>query len=65
MSDRAARQLQASLNSGAVTTEGIGRDSDSYGRKLRIVLVDGTSVGDTLVDEGLARWYGSGRRSWC
>ena len=43
----------------------VGRDADRYGRKLRIVAVDGASVGETLVAEGLARWYGSGRRSWC
>ena len=33
--------------------------------KLRIVLVNGESVGDTLVSEGLARYYGNGRRPWC
>ena len=59
------RRLHELVNSGAVSLEGIGRDSDSYGRKLRLVLVDGTSVGDTLVEEGLARWYKGGRRSWC
>ena len=40
-------------------------DEDRYGRKLRIVMVDGESVGDTLVGEGLARWYEGGRRPWC
>jgi len=43
----------------------IDRDEDRYGRKLRIVFVNGTSVGNTLVGEGLARWYGSGRQPWC
>ena len=38
---------------------------DRYGRKLRIVEVNGVSVGDTLVREGLARWYEGGRRPWC
>lgn len=56
------RQL---LNTGAVSLAPIDRDVDKYGRKLRIVLVDGTSVGDRLVDEGLARWYAGGRRAWC
>lgn len=65
LGDRATRRLHELVNSGAVTLQGIGRNSDSYGRKLRVVLVDGTSVGDTLVDEGLARWYEGGRRSWC
>ena len=39
--------------------------ADGYGRKLRIVNVNGTSVGATLVSEGLARWYAGGRKGWC
>ena len=53
------------VNGGAVTLASIARDTDRYGRKLRIVAVGGTSVGETLVGEGLARWYAGGRRSWC
>lgn len=63
--DRATRRLQQLLNSGAVTLETIGRDRDRYGRLLRIVDVDGASVGDTLVHEGLARWYEGRRKPWC
>jgi endonuclease YncB( thermonuclease family) len=48
-----------------VTLAPIDRDEDGYGRKLRIVKVDGESVGETLVDDGLARWYRGGRRPWC
>lgn len=65
LGDRATRRLHALVNSGAVTLGGIGRDSDRYGRKLRIVAVEGVSVGDTLVGEGLARPYAGGRRPWC
>ena len=65
LGDRASQRLRDLLNGGAVTLQSINRDQDRYGRKLRIVSVDGTSVGDTLVGEGLARWYGSGRRRWC
>lgn len=65
LGDRATRRLHELVNSGTLTLEGIGRDEDSYGRKLRVVLVNGTNVGDTLVNEGLARWYEGGRRSWC
>jgi endonuclease YncB( thermonuclease family) len=65
LGDRATQRLRKLLNDGSVTLQSIDRDEDRYGRKLRIVLVNGTSVGDTLVGEGLARWYGSGRRSWC
>jgi endonuclease YncB( thermonuclease family) len=54
------------VNGGAVSLRPVGdRDADSYGRKLRLVLVDGRSVGDTLVGEGLARFYGGGKRPWC
>jgi micrococcal nuclease len=63
--EAAAARLQALVNSGPVTLDPIDRDEDRYGRKLRIVKVAGTSVGDTLVSEGLARWYEGGRRSWC
>lgn len=65
LGDQAARRLHDLLESGAVTLQSIDRDEDVYGRKLRIVLVNGTSVGDTLVSEGLARYYGHGRRPWC
>ncbi|WP_394357150.1 hypothetical protein [Sphingopyxis indica] len=41
------------------------RDSDRYGRKLRIVVRGGTSVGSVLVAEGLARPWEGRRRPWC
>lgn len=62
---QASRRLQDLLNSGTVQMASIDRDTDRYGRKLRIVEVNGTGVGETLVGEGLARWYAGGRRSWC
>ena len=62
---QATQRLHALVNSGAVTMESIGRDTDRFGRKLRVVLVDGSSVGSTLVGEGLARWYEGGKRPWC
>ena len=63
---RATLRLQQLLDAGAVSLEPIDRDHGSAsGRKLRIVLVNGKSVGDTLVNEGLARWYAGGRRPWC
>jgi endonuclease YncB( thermonuclease family) len=33
------------------------RDEDKYGRKLRTVTRAGHSLGDTLIDEGLARHW--------
>ena len=65
LGERATRRLHALVNGGAVTLTSIVRDRDRYGRKLRIVAVGGASVGETLVGEGLARWYAGGRRSWC
>lgn len=65
LGDRATRRLQQLLNGGAVSLEPIDRDEDRYGRKLRIVRVDGRSVGEALVGEGLARRYAGGRQPWC
>ena len=65
LGDKATRRLHDLMESGPITLQPIDRDEDSYGRKLRIVLVNGESVGDTLVSEGLVRWYGGGRRPWC
>ena len=65
LGDRATTRLKDLLESGSITLEPIDRDQDPYGRLLRIVLIDGESVGTTLVEEGLARWYEGGRRPWC
>lgn len=65
LGDRTTVRLRALLNGGPVTLTSIDRDEDVYGRKLRNVAVNGTDVGDTLVNEGLAREYGGGRRTWC
>ena len=61
----ATRRLQALLNEGPVTLAAEGRDTDRYGRKLRVVMRDGESLGDQLVDEGLARPWEGRRRPWC
>jgi micrococcal nuclease len=63
--NRATKRLMQLVNAGTVTLRSIDRDEDRYGRKLRIVMVDGRSVGDILVGEGLVRPYGTGRRPWC
>lgn len=61
----ATRRLQALLSAGPFALESIDRDSDRYGRKLRVVTRGGASLGGVLVNEGLARWYGGGRQPWC
>lgn len=65
LGDRATQRLIELVNSGSITMEAINRDEDRYGRKLRVVLVDGASVGEVLVSEGLARPYDGGRKPWC
>jgi endonuclease YncB( thermonuclease family) len=53
------------LNQGAFTLEPIERETDKYGRTLRVITRGGTSLGETLVAEGLAeRWKGY-RSGWC
>jgi endonuclease YncB( thermonuclease family) len=42
-----------------------GRDVDRYGRKLRVLVRDGRSLGDVLVAEGLARTWSGRREPWC
>lgn len=41
------------------------RDEDQYGRKLRVLVRDGRSIGDVLVSEGLARTWTGRRQPWC
>lgn len=65
LGERATLRLRALLNEGGFTLGTIDRDEDRYGRKLRTVMRGGESLGDVLVDEGLARPYAGGRRSWC
>lgn len=65
LGDAATRRLQDWLNAGAFSLEPIDRDIDRYGRKLRVVTRGGRSVGDMLVGQGLARWWGGRRRPWC
>lgn len=69
LGQRATARLLVLLNDGPFTLapndDGTGRDRDRYGRLLRTVTRDGTSVGGELVSEGLAeRWKGY-RGNWC
>ncbi|MBY8337087.1 thermonuclease family protein [Alteriqipengyuania sp. NZ-12B] len=64
---RATERLTRWLNEGAfeVHPNPDGRDTDRYGRKLRVLARSGESAVETLEAEGLAtRWGGSGRE-WC
>lgn len=61
----ATQRLHALLNQGPMVLEIEGRDTDRYGRKLRVVTRDGRSLGDQLVAEGLARPWTGRRQPWC
>lgn len=61
----ATDRLQTWLNAGPFSLQRIERDSDRYGRKLRIVTRGGDSVATTLVSAGLARRWEGYRRPWC
>lgn len=52
--DRAARRLEALLNEGPFQLKAVDHDMDPDGRKPRIVLRDGQSLGSMLIREGLA-----------
>jgi|GEM_PF-506611 len=61
----ATRRMHQLVNAGPFTLQSINRDTDRYGRKLRILTRGGESLGAVLVREGLARFYAGGRRPWC
>lgn len=63
---RAASRLRELLNEGPFELRGYqNRDTDQYGRKLRVVVRDGRSLGDRLIAEGLARRWSGKRMPWC
>lgn len=66
LGDRATDRFMALLNTGPFELQQIGsRDEDANGRKLRVVVRDGRSLGDQLVSEGLARTWTGRREPWC
>lgn len=62
---RATRRMAALLEQGPFELHAIERDTDRYGRKLRVVTRGGRSLGDQLVAEGLARTWSGRREPWC
>jgi len=62
---RATARLIELLNAAPFEVRSLpGRDEDRYGRKLRLLYRDGSSIGDALAAEGLAHKWDA-RRSWC
>lgn len=62
---RATLRLQSLVNAGPFTLATLDRDTDRYGRKLRVLVRRGQSLGDVLVGEGLARTWTGRREPWC
>ncbi|TAW39038.1 thermonuclease family protein [Rhizobium ruizarguesonis] len=63
---RATHRMLQLLNAGPFEMRSWpGRDEDKYGRKLRVLVRNGRSLGDTLVSEGLARTWTGRRQPWC
>jgi micrococcal nuclease len=64
----ATQRFTALLNGGAFSLESdpaSSRDTDRYGRALRLVTRGGESLGAVLVDEGLAEEWNGPRVDWC
>ncbi|MDO3441810.1 thermonuclease family protein [Agrobacterium sp. V1] len=63
---KATKRLLQLVNAGPFEMKAWeGRDEDRYGRKLRVFVRDGRSLGDILVSEGLARTWTGRRQPWC
>jgi len=62
---RATERLHELVNAGPFSVAVMGRDTDRYGRKLRVLTRDGKSLGAALVSEGLARTWAGRREPWC
>ncbi len=66
LGNRATERLIELVNEGPFQLHAWpGRDTDRYGRKLRVLVRDGRSLGDRLVSEGLARTWSGRREPWC
>ena len=61
----ATRRLTELLNAGAFSLEVEGRETDRYGRALRVVTRNGRSLGTVLEREGLAEHWKGRRGDWC
>lgn len=66
LGDQATVRLLQLVNAGPFEVRAwSGKDEDRYGRKLRVLVRDGRSLGDILVSEGLARTWTGRRQPWC
>ena len=63
---KASERLRAMLNEGSfeMIPHRLQR-TDSHGRELMVIERRGASIGDRLVEEGLAHRYLGSKESWC
>jgi len=61
----ATRRLTELLNAGPFSLATEGRETDRYGRALRVVMRGGQSIGSVLEREGLAEHWHGRRGDWC
>lgn len=65
LAEAATRRLTDLLNAGPFTLAVDGRETDRYGRALRVVTRGGRSLGEVLEREGLAEHWHGRRGDWC
>jgi endonuclease YncB( thermonuclease family) len=66
LGERATARLQQLLEGAAITIAQTGdRAVDPYGRELRTISIDGKSVGQILVSDGLAHEWVGHKLPWC
>ncbi|WP_083554836.1 thermonuclease family protein [Novosphingobium sp. NDB2Meth1] len=65
LAQAATLRLTDLLNAGSFTLVVEGRETDRYGRALRVVLRGGRSLGAVLEREGLAEHWQGRRGDWC
>lgn len=66
LGNRATERLIELVNQGPFEIRAWpGRDTDRYGRALRVLVRNGHSLGDILVSEGLAQTWTGRREHWC
>lgn len=61
----ATRRLTVLLNAGPFSLGVEGRETDRYGRALRVVMRGGESLGTVQEREGLAEHWQGRRGDWC
>lgn len=62
---KATDRLTTLLNDGPFELVSADRDRDGFGRQLRVVIRNGKSLGEQLVNEGLAHRWNGGKEPWC